>query len=194
MATALPASARAKVFAHIERHLGPVLRGGNLRDGVTIVESELPSIRNTLAWSTLGLSDHLLDGPARKMRLELVMLARRDSELARVAASVLAGFTEMVLAAHRAPLRGETVACPVGDTPAALYVSAPSYLPVEFGVLDADDARVIFAWLIPITNEEADAIGRSGWSAFEDALAREDPDLLEIRTRSIAGIPGKRSP
>lgn len=60
----------------------------------------------------------------------------------------------------------------------------------EFHALEVEGGTIIFAWLVPITREEADAIYHHGWQTFEAALLREDPDLLELRSTSISNVAG----
>jgi hypothetical protein len=89
----------------------------------------------------------------------------------------------------RAYLRGEVIG-PRGplfkdSTVTALYVAIPVYFPDEFsGVDDPDLGTVIFAWLVPITDQEAEFVNRLGWKEFEAKLVKVDPDLLDFRRLS----------
>jgi hypothetical protein len=48
-----------------------------------------------------------------------------------------------------------------------------------FSVTIENGSDVAVVWLIPITAEETAFIRDEGWEAFEDALVRQDPDLLD---------------
>jgi len=59
------------------------------------------------------------------------------------------------------------------------------YFPDEFyGVDDPDLGTVVFVWLVPITDQEAEFINRLGWKEFEAELIKVGPDLLDVRRLS----------
>ncbi len=148
-----------------------------------IIETNWPPVRNCAAFSTLGLSSHVLKGP-KTYRMELVMLARRGTAFEQSARGLLDRFVRLVLQSHRAPLCGETVALgPYGS--GALYITMPQYFETDFASISLSVGTCILAWLFPITDEEADFIGTHGWEKFEAEIARLDPDLLDVRTVSV---------
>ena len=91
---------------------------------------------------------------------------------------------------NQALLRGEVIGPSrrllfEGSTVTALYVSIPVYFPDEFVSVEDDAGTVIFAWLVPITDEEVRLINESGWNVFEDKLERQDADLLDFGRASV---------
>ncbi|MEV7404891.1 suppressor of fused domain protein [Streptomyces sp. NPDC091267] len=75
----------------------------------------------------------------------------------------------------------------VGDVPtkasaaAALYAALPVYFDDDFfSVTIENGSDVAIVWLVPITSAEADFVRVKGWQAFEQALAAQDPDLVDI--------------
>lgn len=90
----------------------------------------------------------------------------------------------------RALLRGDVIGPggPLVHSPAmeALYVGMPVYLPEEFATYSSDDSSVVIAWLIPISRAEANYVTRKGWKAFEDRLAADDPNLMDVHRLSLA--------
>jgi hypothetical protein len=68
----------------------------------------------------------------------------------------------------------------------ALYVSIPVYLPDSFATYESPTGiACAFAWLVPITSQEAKFAIANGWEAFEDKLASVDPDLLDLERKSV---------
>jgi hypothetical protein len=41
-------------------------------------------------------------------------------------------------------------------------------------------------WLVPIGASEASFVRERGWDAFEEELARQDPDLLDLNRAEMA--------
>jgi hypothetical protein len=62
-----------------------------------------------------------------------------------------------------------------------LLVSLPTLFDPELEWLSDRERNVRFAWLVPITAREADFISRNGWDSFEDKLADQDPDLVDLQ-------------
>lgn len=62
----------------------------------------------------------------------------------------------------------------------ALYVTMPSYFPRDFATFSGDHGEVVIAWLVPISDREADYLSTHGWDAFEDRLVEQDPDLVNF--------------
>ena len=90
----------------------------------------------------------------------------------------------------RAYLRGDVIGprgtLISGTGMEAIYVSVPVYLPDSFATYNSPEGVCsIFAWLVPITCPEAEFAKTKGWEAFEDRIGSVDPDLLDLRRRSI---------
>lgn len=140
---------------------------------------------------TLGLSDHILVSAhsQREFRQELVLMARpewRDRNIPGILHQV---GTE-ILSNHQPLLNGQVLG-PRGELfdgtkMQALFVTSPRYFPDAFGTYIAADGSVrIFAWLIPITADEAHFVQQYGRNAFEETLFEHDPELLDFHRGSI---------
>jgi hypothetical protein len=53
------------------------------------------------------------------------------------------------------------------------------------GSFDDSDPQTLFALLIPVTHDEIHFIWDHGWSAFEDRLVEQDPDVWDLERASI---------
>jgi hypothetical protein len=96
---------------------------------------------------------------------------------------VLELVAEQLLASGQAIVRGDVVPLPAplpGGTMTSLYAALPVYFDDGFfSVTIENGSAVVIVWLIPITAGETAFIREKGWRAFEDVLARQDPDLLD---------------
>lgn len=176
---------------HLEAHLGAI-SGGWSQDSqgqklpFQVVLFESGPIPGTRTLTTLGLSDARLSiGEAgKRVRQELVMLVRDDLGY-RNLPFVLQQVALEALAKDRGYLRGEVIGprgeLIQGSALEALYVAVPVYFPDEFHVFrPAVGEPIVFAWLVPVTAQEAQFIRERGWAEFEDELEKQDPDLLDF--------------
>lgn len=176
---------------HLEATLGPILHGWTLDASAKSVQFQVVQFReveDTSFFSTLGLSSSSLvsDRSGRKMRCELIMLAKVKDPVP----SILQQVGREILKAGRMPLRGEVIGLPGSLTLNAeltgLYVSAPGCLPDSFAVCQDDRlGEIVLIWLIPITSAEAGFVQREGWDAFETVLEAQDADLSDFRRASV---------
>ena len=183
------------LISHIEKFCGPIVGGWpNDADGnkmpFQIVQMQGGPIAGTTTYATLGLGKIPLRAHAsdQVIRHELVMLARSDSVPENLPA-LLQQVAMEALQRNHAYLRGEVIrprgSLFSGSTVTALYVAIPVYFPQEFRSVECDVGRAIFAWLVPISDEEVSVIDEIGWGEFETMLASQDPDLLDFRRASI---------
>jgi hypothetical protein len=186
------------VIAHLERFCGPIARGWTTDPGgnqmpFQIVEMQGGPIAGTITYATLGLGKIPL-GSRRSEKLvrhELVMLSRSNAKPGNLL-PILQQVAMEAVQRNEALLRGEVIdPCRgrlfEGSTVTALYVSIPVYFPNEFASVEDDAGTVIFAWLIPITDEEVRLINENGWNVFEDKFEEQDPDLLDFgRTSAVS--------
>ncbi|GAA2444950.1 suppressor of fused domain protein [Streptomyces glaucus] len=96
-----------------------------------------------------------------------------------------------LVAGGEALLRGDVIPLPVplvpGGTMTALYAALPVYFDDDFAsVVLENGVETIVAWLVPIGASEAAYVQERGWPAFEEALARQDPDLLDVNRAETA--------
>ena len=181
---------------HLEHTLGPVTYGWSVDpDGAKmpfqIVRFTRGSDPESVGYSTLGLSRKALPSPNSQqlIRQELLILAPESLTPDHIA-SVLHQVGEMAMGTGRALVRGDVIgpAGPLvsGATVTALYVTTPSYFPEGFAVFDAGEhGKVVVAWLVPITNREADFVAQHGWDAFEDELVEQNPDLVDFHRSAM---------
>ena len=66
-----------------------------------------------------------------------------------------------------------------------MYLSIPVYLPDGFAICDNDTVTAVITWLVPITDAEAGYVRTRGWSAFEEGLVAEDPDLVDLSRNPV---------
>jgi Suppressor of fused protein (SUFU) len=183
------------VITHLERFCGPIVCGWSLDlDGnkmpFQVVKTERGPISGTTTFATLGLSKYPLRSRSsqKTIRQELVMLSRSDVIPASLPA-LLQRLGIDAMEKNYAYLRGDVIG-PRGhlfpsSTVTALYVSVPVYFPEEFSSVEDSAGAVIFAWLIPITNQEARLVDEVGWEGFEAKIEKEDPDLLDFGRASV---------
>jgi hypothetical protein len=141
--------------------------------------------------STLGLSHHYLSQPAVRQELLVhVPEHARPSNLAGVLLQVAAELIHGNRSLRRGDVIGPRGRLFAGTAMTALYAALPVYLPDDFADFASDEGPVRLTWLVPITDDEAAYVTNYGWSAFEDALVAEDPDLTDLNRRSLAVAAG----
>ncbi|MGE7439634.1 suppressor of fused domain protein [Kitasatospora sp. NPDC001175] len=146
-------------------------------------EGQLPG---TQAFATIDLSRTPLWHPTSDRHFHLELLAceniSRTNGYGRVP-EVLEYVAGQPTASGEAILHGDVVALPAplpGGTMTSLYAGLPAYFDDDFSSVTIENGiDVVVVWLIPITAEETAFIRDRGWEAFEDALVRQDPDLLD---------------
>ena len=62
----------------------------------------------------------------------------------------------------------------------ALYVGRPLYQPAGFNPFDNGTDRVVFWWLIPIYDNEAEFVEAEGWESFEQLMWDLDVDPTDF--------------
>lgn len=176
---------------HVEKNLGTIKAGWTtdakgLHLPFQVVETTRGPIDETVAFLTIGLSNSPLTSvrTGRLIRQELTMVVRTQQGGLGVP-SVLQQVASAVLASGQPLLRGDVLG-PSGplferSSLEALYVAIPVYFKEAFAACDVPGVgSVIFAWLIPISRDEAEYVRVCGWERFEDRLADENPDLVDV--------------
>ncbi len=81
-------------------------------------------------------------------------------------------------------MRGEVIGpgAPVvaGSTLAAIYVTNPSPFDKSLTEFVSELPATVFAYLIPITEAEAELVREKGWRWFEDQLEQQNPDIWDL--------------
>jgi hypothetical protein len=181
---------------HLEQFLGPI-QGGWSPDATgvpfQVVWFRPPAFEGVVAYTTLGLSGHLLHGPSRDARQELVLAVRGEFQSPQMASAV-AELGAMVLDRHRPILRGEILPPrdPIfpGTSPTTFYAAPPVFLPDEFGEFPGSDPATVLAWMVPVSTGEAELVASHGWPWFEQRLADDQPDLFDLRRSEIVHAGG----
>jgi len=180
----------AAFIDHIESHLGPIQDGARLREGVQGVRFRDRPNPGATTFMTLGLSNHVLTQRSGvDVRIEFVIACHDAFVEGFNSLSVLADVCDQVLPDHSAPARG-TVFGPrgrffEGSEMEALYCASPVYFPDDLCKFGGFSEPFVPVWLVPITKLEAHYVGTNGWNSFEELLARVDPNLLDLRRRSL---------
>ncbi|WP_405058262.1 suppressor of fused domain protein [Kribbella sp. NBC_01505] len=142
-----------------------------------------------MAFGTLGLGRHRLDGPSGGgMFQELLVLVTEEFAGAPVPA-VVQQVAMACLKEHRGLLRGEVLG-PAGvlvdgTRMEALFVASPVYFPDEFATVVEDGREIRIVWLVPITGSEAAFVRERGSDAFEDLLMEADPNLMDLSRKAV---------
>ncbi|MFF4339223.1 suppressor of fused domain protein [Kitasatospora sp. NPDC001540] len=152
-------------------------------------DGRLPGVRS---FATVGLSrTPLWDAPSgRHLHLELLVCEyERHTGDAGFFPEVLEYVAGRLFAHGAAVLRGEVLPLPVplpGGTMTGLYAALPVYFDDGFRSVTVENgSEVGVVWLLPVSDREAAFVAERGWRAFEDELARRDPDLLDPSRPSL---------
>jgi hypothetical protein len=180
---------------HLEAHLGSICkgwsRGEDLEDqGFQVVSFEGAPVEDAAVFATLGVSNFPLRSrvSGKEIRQEFVFLAGRSFGVRNIPA-VLQSIGREVIRTGDALLRGDVLGPrgPLFESSEleALYVAIPVYFPATFATCLTAEYAISLAWLVPITALEAEYVATHGWSAFEDRLVDDDPDLLDFERRGL---------
>lgn len=173
---------------HLERELGKIDEGWSVDANgkeapFQVARFRNGSIRDAVAFSTVGLGRFPFHWKGGHIRIELLIIVREQLADSPIP-NVLQWTGAKVLSSGIPLLRGEVVKLPsapfVDSAMTSVYSAVPVYFPDSFAVCKEDSVDVAIAWLIPISENEANYVSRHGWSKFEEKLASEDPDLLDV--------------
>ncbi|MFF9626849.1 suppressor of fused domain protein [Streptomyces griseosporeus] len=184
---------------HLEARLGPLGGAWSPEEGAPegaprvayFTEGGLPGVH---AFATIGLFKAPLTSrvSGRHQHMELLACGRAaPGDDPGPLPSVLEWVAGRLVTGGEAILRGEVIPLPMplvpGGTMTALYATHPVYFDDDFAsVVLENGVETIVARLVPIGASEAAYVREEGWPAFEDALARQDPDLLDLNRAEIA--------
>ncbi|MBL8298440.1 MAG: suppressor of fused domain protein [Rhodanobacteraceae bacterium] len=177
---------------HLEKYLGEIQAGWSPVTGgaASFQVVQFRGIPDLSCFSTLGLSNYVLPSRnnGKSIRCELVMIAKKEGGLL---ASLLSEVGEELINAGSALLRGDVIG-PKGALfddaqMTALYATAPTFLPNDFGTCQvANLGPVVLIWLIPITTREAAIVSSRGWDYFEARMADVNPDFFDMHRSEVA--------
>lgn len=178
---------------HYELHLGKIARGWSdetEKHGIQIVCFERQPEAGVKTYATLGLSRYIVELPGQKLIRQELLISANELFASDAVAGLVLSLAEYIVKRGKALLRGEVIGpgAPVveGSTLAAIYVTNPSPFDRSFAEFDSGSPATVFAYLVPITGEEATLVSKRGWRWFEDRLEEQNPDIWDLaRTESI---------
>jgi hypothetical protein len=178
---------------HLESYLGTIHRGWQdtaTDSGIQVVSFANQPEEGVTTFVTLGLSRSILNlGDIYTIREELITSASNALSPDSVAGFLLS-VAEDLQRSKRALLRGEVLGPgqPVTSeaTLTAVYVANPSPFHPALTDFRSEPPAIIFAYLIPISGQEASLIQSHGWRWFEAELENQNPDVWDwARTTDV---------
>lgn len=172
-----------ELINHIEKYLGKITSGESITTEefgkLQFLKFENQPFENIVTYSTLGLSNHILNiKDGKDVRMELIASVN-DTEEGSAINDLLHYIAHKMLINHKAILRGQVIPIPnniLRNSFESVYVSIPVFFEEEFASLKGTDPDVIFAWVFPLFRNEADFIQKEGWNKFEDYLQENEID------------------
>ncbi|MCX4791830.1 suppressor of fused domain protein [Streptomyces sp. NBC_01221] len=186
-----------ELIDHLEGRLGRMGGAWPARDGAPegspqvawFRDGRLPRVQ---AFATIGLFRTPLRVRTSDRHYHLELLAcdyLKDGQESGPLPGVVEFVAERMVQGGHAVLRGDVIPLPVplpGGSKTALYAALPVYFDDDFfSVTIENGSDVAIVWLVPITSVEADFVRVQGWQAFEQALAAQDPDLVDINRAGL---------
>lgn len=171
---------------HLEAHLGEIVgewaeapNGDELPFRIVHYEGKAPA--GAEIFSTVGLSDYELSESGA--RIELIMIAPIGLTAGTIP-PILVAAGELPIDADDVPQLGDTFTAiePLREVSPmdCLYVGRPLYQPPHFNPFDTGEEQVLFLWLIPIYDVEAEYVETEGWRAFEQLMWDLDVDPTDF--------------
>ncbi|MCQ4298070.1 suppressor of fused domain protein [Pseudomonas stutzeri] len=180
------------IIAHAERFLGKASQGWNETgsvDGLQVLYFENAPLKDISTYITVGLSFHELKINEKKNVRQELIFAVSSLTPSETVASLLLYVCELVLSTHEAIFRGQLIEMPIEAAEKlgfdALYCTIPVFLHDHFATYHGSVPATVFVWMIPVCRSEANYIEVNGWSAFEDLLEDQDPDLFLLERDPI---------
>lgn len=172
-----------EIIKHIEKYLGNITGGESVTieeyGKIILIQFENQPFAEIITHMTLGLSNHNLRlNDPKEVRIELMISICKEQNSPTLN-DLLIYVSNKMLGNHKAILRGQVIHLPdnvsLGDF-SSLYVSTPVFFEDDFASLKDVEPNIVFAWLFPIYENEADFINREGWNKFEDFLQENEID------------------
>lgn len=181
---------------HLEKHLGEIKRGWSTPEEskykYSVAEFHNWTETNIRTYSTLGVSNHILEMPQmRSVRQEFLMCASQ-LDLADEVSGFLLRFSDMVLSKHKAILSGEVIGPgkPIlsGTSMCGIYATNPAIYPEGLHIYDKMSPNVVVTWLIPVYLNEIEYINTHSSHAFEsilEGLGSSGPELWDLKRAPV---------
>lgn len=183
------------LIKHIEKYLGNITGGESViieeYGKIILLQFENQPFEDVITHMTLGLSNHNLGiNEQKEVRIELIISVYREQNNTTLD-DLLLHISNKMLINHKAILRGQVIPIPgtisLGSF-SSLYVSNPVFFEDEFASLKEIEPNIVFAWLFPIYENEAEFIHREGWNRFEDFLQENEIDNFWDLNRDEFGL------
>ncbi len=174
---------------HLESHLGQIAEGWGDGSSLRVVRFAGQPEPGVSAFSTLGLSRHVLsmsDGRSVRQELLLGALDRFSKELI---ASFLLAIAAKVAPVGKAVLRGEVLGpwrtMAEGADVNSVYATIPVMFADGLPTFPGSNPPTVVVWLIPLIGHEHEWVTSNGWDAFETRLEREGLDFFNLERESF---------
>jgi len=188
--------AKNSVLQHFEKYLGPGALSSTAKDAISGEALDLKiclfnnkPVKNAFTLSTIGLSNKVFYQPDQTpVRHEILFCAHKPF-LSDEIYSCLFDFVDYALSQDESITVGQLFdfEAPISNKTSmeAFVFYEPGYFDDGIFVFEETDPAVIVAWAIPIHRKELSFIDKNGAEAFDDLLAKFDPDLLDLSRPSI---------
>lgn len=187
-----------KLIQHIESYLGPIECSWNTNlEGDTLPFQVIrcpEGVEATTVFCTLGLSNHpfskSLDRVGNPIRHELVIAAPQSFGTRNIP-PLLQQLGMVSLNRDEAFLRGEIIeghGHVFPDYPFhGFYITYPTFVPEDdfCKCTREDGVPVIFAWMVPVFENEIRFVKSNGWNAFENMLVNKKADPIDFHRLSL---------
>lgn len=179
------------LIEHIEKYLGTITGGESViieeYGKIILLQFENQPFEDIITHMTLGFSNHNLHiNEQKEVRMEVIISVCKEQNNITLD-DLLIHISNKMLINHKAILRGQVIPIPstisLGSF-SSLYVSIPVFHDDDFASLKDVEPNIVFAWLFPIYENEAEFIQREGWNRFEDFLQENDIDNFWDLTRN----------
>lgn len=189
--------ATAEVLRHLRAHLGEVAhRWKALADGrpmrFEVLAFQGKPFRGATTFVTLGLSAQSFAlQRADRAREELVMSVWdrfAEHDVPGLLHHLAVGIADRDTAVLRGQVIGPSGPIFPGSQLSAIYFTPPPYFPETFDYLPSTVPPTLLVGVVPVWSSEVEIISEIGWSRFEDSLAHQNPDLLDLDRGPIARL------
>jgi hypothetical protein len=175
------------ILSHIESQLSNINYGWELAGNsyrVKVVEILNCPEAGVNAYITIGLSDYklqLLNG--KTINQELIFVSNYYLDREKIS-SFLLTLCETMIIKNFGLLRGEVIKTNTPLFNGTELNSLYSTIPIIFKETlwkNNNLSSLVFTWLIPVFNKEADLIERSGWKCFEEFLDDNEVNYFDLQ-------------
>lgn len=169
-----------ELIKHLEKYLGEINEGIKLNDreyNISVSIFKNMPFEGINSYCTLGMSKYLLFHNSKEFRIELIFGSEERFEKSAIARLLLT-FSERLITTGTAPFLGNVFDFNDYIYPnsrmSKLYITSPVFYQPDFQVCNTASSNVIFPWVFPIHDSEAEFIKANGYDFFESYLEEND--------------------